>query len=208
MKNINKIKNDLTGKKMWNLTVIELAQTGTRKTYWMCRCDCGKVFRARADQLLSGATKSCGCLHLKNFDGNRYNRTHNESTSTLYHRWQSMRKRCYKADCKSYPRYGGRGITVCDEWNESYESFRDWAINNGYNPSLTIDRIDNNGNYDPNNCRWTDLKTQCRNRRSNIIVTVGGVEMTLIDACEKTGIAYKTAYYRYKAGWPTGKVFC
>lgn len=119
----------------------------------------------------------------------------------IYCIWAGMLQRCYNKSANSYKIYGGRGITVCDEWIKSYFAFEDWAVNNGYRDNLTIDRIDNNGNYDPSNCRWATKKQQQNNRRNNVIVEVAGVQMTIAEAADKYGIERGKAYQRIKLGW-------
>lgn len=122
-----------------------------------------------------------------------------ESSTNLYQRWVNIKRRCLDPKDKRYKDYGGRGITVCNEWLE-FKNFKDWCIHNGYKESLSIDRINNSGNYEPSNCRWVDNKTQSRNRRSNIIVSYGNKNITLIELSELTGIGYQTLSRRYSRG--------
>ena len=162
---------DLTGKRFSRLTAVECIGKDPRSSYrlWRCVCDCGEEVIANTNALTQGDTKSCGCLkHDKTVERNR---THGMSKSRLYRVWSSMKRRCYSPTCKEYPLYGARGIRVCDEWRNSFKVFNDWAISNGYDESAprgecTIDRIDNDGNYEPTNCRIVDMSTQIRNRRS------------------------------------------
>lgn len=120
----------------------------------------------------------------------------------LYEVWCSMKQRCYNPNNSRYDRYGGRGITICDEWLHDYAAFRAWSLGNGYedNMGLSIDRIDNDGNYEPNNCRWTDIMTQADNKSSNIQITYNGKTQTLRKWSEETGISVDALYYRYRAG--------
>ena len=160
---------DLTGIKFGKLTVINRAEKkeGARAV-WNCVCDCGKEKTIRATHLRSGAAKSCGCVATEKIV--KFNTTHGKANSRIYGVWLNMKNRCYNKKVKSYKHYGGRGIAVCDEWLNSFESFMDWSYANGYNDfakysECTIDRIDNNGNYCPSNCRFTDAKGQAKNKR-------------------------------------------
>ena len=171
---------DLSNERYGRLVVIERAddkftKDGKRIKQWLCKCDCGNEKITRQQDLRSGHTTSCGCYH-KEMVG-RLNRKHNLShKSHLYNVWKSMKDRCYREKCKSYPNYGGRGITVCDEWKQDYKSFYDWSMANGYREEqtiggvniLSIDRIDNDGNYGPDNCRWVTSDVQAMNRRTAI----------------------------------------
>lgn len=121
------------------------------------------------------------------------------SGTRIYQEWQGMKGRCYNQHDPRYYRWGGRGIVVCDEWINNFEAFYEWAITHGYEDNLTIDRIDNNGNYEPNNCRWTTQKEQSRNRSSNIKIKIGNSTRTLIEWCEIFDLDYNKIYRRYKS---------
>lgn len=119
----------------------------------------------------------------------------------LYEIWRAMKKRCHLKTHIHYKNYGGRGIVVCDEWKNDSKTFFEWALSNGYRDDLTIDRIDNNGNYEPSNCRWVSVKTQCRNTRKNHLITYNGETRCLIEWSELTGIKHTTIDERLKRGW-------
>lgn len=199
MKNLFRC-HDLTGKKFGKLTVIGLDESRqTRKTYWICQCECGGIKSARSDSLLCGAIKSCGCMKKEQDKLNlTANHSHKQSGTRLYKIWQGMKKRCNDKNTACYDRYGGRGIKVCEEWNNSFEPFFEWAMNNGYSEELAIDRIDNNGNYEPNNCKWSTNQEQCNNRRSNIKITIGNATKTLTEWCNIFEVDYNTVFSRYQ----------
>lgn len=202
------IRNNLTGKRFGRLTVIKLMPKNKRKTYYECLCDCGNTKIVRSDSLTSGSVQSCGCLKKEQDRVNLIkNHSHKMSGTRIYSEWLGIKARCYNKNNERYCNYGGRGITVCDEWINDFQSFYDWSLNNGYADNLTIDRIDNNGNYEPLNCRWTDTYTQNRNRRSNVIVTYKGQRMCLKDAAEVSGIPYGTLSTRYHRGWSDEQLF-
>ena len=196
---MRKLANDLTGKKFGKLEVIGVHDTGSRKTYYVCQCDCGNVKVVRADSLISGATKSCGCIKKERDKTNlTANHRHKMSGTRIYETWQDMKRRCYNKQNVRYNRYGGRGIKVCEEWLNNFQSFYDWAIRNGYSDDLTIDRIDNDGNYEPSNCRWSTVKEQCNNRSSNINITIGNATKSLMSWCEIFNVDYKKVHARYQ----------
>lgn len=199
MKNLFRC-HDLTGQKFGRLTVIGLDESRqTRKTYWICQCECGGIKSARSDSLLCGAIKSCGCLHNETAARNvAKNHTHKQSGTRLYHIWQDMKKRCFNSNDTHYHRYGGRGITVCEEWANNFEAFYKWALDNGYSEGLTIDRINNDGNYEPSNCKWSTLQEQSNNKSTNIKLTIGNASKTLAEWCRIFEVDYSTVSSRYQ----------
>ena len=164
---------DLTGQRFGRLVVARRSDRPYRGgTIWECVCDCGSVVHVYANHLKSGVTQSCGCLGRERRLASK--QTHKEAGTRLYGVWACMKSRCYTHSNTSYERYGGRGIRVCDEWRNSYTDFRDWAMQNGYDPhakrgACTLDRIDVNGNYEPNNCRWVSNSVQQMNKRPKAV---------------------------------------
>lgn len=187
---------DLTGRRFGKLVVIQEAPADRNyHPRWLCKCDCGKTKEIGHYNLILGHTHSCGCLARElittHGDALYKNRT------KLYNVWLSIKQRCTNENNKRYAQYGGRGIKLCDEWLE-YANFKEWATSSGYRQGLSIDRKDNNGNYEPNNCRWVDAYTQQRNKNNNLRVIVNGVEMILTDAAKILGVQRQTMTYWYK----------
>lgn len=192
MRNTSKIK-DLSGQKFNMLTAIRIAQRNPLK--WECKCDCGNTCYVSSKNLIHNHQKSCGCLsHIGN-------PKHNQSYTRVYRIYAKIKRRCFVQDDPAYDRYGGRGITMCDEWKNSFESFSNWAYANGYKQEYSIDRIDNNGNYCPENCRWTDPITQGNNKRNNKYYTYNGTTKTLSEWCREKNMSYKVVWYRLSHGW-------
>jgi len=164
---------DLTGMKFNRLTVIEKDyKNKSGRSCWKCICDCGNETIVRSDILKDGRVKSCGCLHDSNAKTmSKNNVTHGLSYKGHHHRiyniWATMKQRCYNPNATKYENYGGRGITICDEWKIDVINFYNWAIANDYSENLSIDRINSNGNYEPSNCRWVTMKVQQNNRRNS-----------------------------------------
>lgn len=155
---------DLTGQRFGRLVVLERAGSDSSKNaMWRCQCDCGNITVVAGGHLRTGTSRSCGCLHRETFT----NKKHGGKHSRLYSIWRNMKKRYYNAEHISYKNYGGRGITVCAEWLHDFATFRDWALSHGYQEGLSIDRIDNDKGYSPNNCRWATMKEQRHNRRDS-----------------------------------------
>ena len=195
---------DLAGTRFGMLTVISKLESrvttgGHKKSMYLCRCDCGNVVKVCGNSLSSGNTISCGCKRRSAIA--KINTTHGGTNERLYHVWSSMKTRCFNPNSREYKWYGARGITVCDEWLD-FESFRSWAKLNGYNETAqkwdcTLDRIDVNKGYTPENCRFVGAKTQQNNRRSNTMVTLYGRTQTLQQWCEELGIKPSTVCMRF-----------
>ena len=197
---------DLTGKKFGRLTVIKRAENRGKQVRWLCKCDCGGETITSSQNLREGHTKSCGCynkdinreLHLKHGDGGRKEKTR------LYRIWAAMLRRCETPTTERYQKYGAKGISVCKEWHD-YINFKEWAISNGYADTLTIDRIDSKGNYEPSNCRWATAKEQANNIFTNRKITFNGVTKNLQQWADEYQIYRKTLSYRLDNGWDIEK---
>ena len=166
----NQKHSALIGERFGKLVVKSIYSNG-RRNVCVCLCDCGNTKTIRKDHLTSEKIISCGCYHAS-IIGER-SKTHGMSKTRLYRIWKGMRNRCYNEHIPGYEHWGGRGIVVCDEW-QTFEPFYEWAVANGYNDGLSIDRIDNNGNYEPSNCRWATPEEQAKNRNSNAMITYEG----------------------------------
>jgi hypothetical protein len=186
----------LTGKRFGRLFVTGYG--GKNKwgnVVWNCNCDCGGTKIVPTSSLKSGYTKSCGCIgkekpsHFK----------HGGKGTRLYHIWKSMNSRCNTSSCPSYVNYGARGISVCEEWRD-YKKFKNWSLSNGYLSNLSIDRINNDGNYSPDNCRWATPVRQARNKRNTLYYTYEGVKKPLADWADHYNINYKQAWQKLKNG--------
>jgi hypothetical protein len=197
---------DLNGKPFGRLTVIAFAghvQLATqRQAAWLCRCSCGVEKVILAQSLQNGRSNSCGCLQRKGIGDRR--RTHGRFRTPEYTVWQNMKKRCLDQGYRRYPGYGGRGITICDRWRDSFEAF---LADMGTRPSPkhSIERRDNDGPYEPSNCIWAVRRTQDRNKRTNHLITFRGETMILADWAARTGILYETIRHRLAVGWSVEK---
>lgn len=198
---------DLTGLKIDDLTVIEFSHKEKKgknyKYYWKCRCKCGKEIIRRSDNITDKrGYKSCGCYRYKKssefFNTNNPNKKHGLSKTRIYKIYSKIKERCYYEKYPEFYLYGGRGIKMCSEWKEDFINFYNWAIDNGYNDDLSIDRIDYNGDYEPNNCRWSDKYTQANNKRNNIIITFKGETHTLSQWAKILNLPYSTLANRYR----------
>ena len=162
---------DLTGKRKGRFEVLRKADFG--RTTWVCKCDCGKEFYLTSSKILHDAQISCGCAEKENRGSfGEKTRTHGWSYTPLYRTWRQMLDRCYNSKMKNYQYYGGRGIKVCNDWRTDFVAFKDWAIAEGYQENVegtlqSLDRIDVNGDYCPENCRWATAKMQASNLKQD-----------------------------------------
>lgn len=196
---------DLTGRRFGRLVVLERAPSRKHKTYWKCRCDCGTEKEILRDSLLGGRTKSCGCLNLEMVHPHAL--TERATHLRLYETWHGMKARCLNPNYHHYDDYGGRGITVCKEWQESFDNFAHWADENGYVEGLTIDRIDVNKGYSPDNCRWATAKEQANNRRNTRYVTWNGITKPITEWCKEMEIDIRVVRHRLNYGWSVEDAF-
>lgn len=169
---------------------------------WRCKCDCGNEVVVHKGGMHKGGTVSCGCAKR-----NRVTK-HGFSEGRLDIIFRSMKQRCYDKNAANYATYGGRGIRICEEWIEDKQAFFDWANQNGYSDSLSIDRIDVNGDYSPSNCRWATTKEQSNNRRDNVYITYEGLSLTVAEWSVRTNIPYQTIYSRLRSGWSIEDALC
>lgn len=196
---------DIVGEKYGRLTVVKFYGIKNHKAMFECICECGNTTIAQGQLLRRGTTKSCGCLLRETREKCR--KTHGMTDTHLYGVWCTMKSRCHNPKSQRYELYGGRGIEVCEEWRNSFETFYEWAIANGYKDGLTIDRIDVDKDYRPDNCRWATVKQQQNNRRNNRLIEYNGETRTLHEWSDKLNIKYGTLHYRLKAGWSIEKAF-
>lgn len=205
-KGVDKVSKliDAKGLRFGKLTVIERAEDyvspqGNRSTRWLCRCDCGNEIVTAWKTLKAGRAVSCGCAKKERFT------VHSMYGTRLYKIHDHLIQRCCNPKDTAYVHYGERGITVCDDWKD-FMTFYDWAMANGYQDDLTIDRIDVNGNYSPENCRWVTMKEQLNNTRRNHYLTYGVETLTVSQWAERTGMKRSTIVARIAKGWSVEKV--
>lgn len=200
---------DLTGKRFALLLVQSVDHRDNGKVFYKCLCDCGTTTIVSASALKSGNTKSCGCARGQMISEKI--RIHGESNTRLFRIWIGIKNRCYNANEPSYKNYGGRGIGVCAAWLTNYEAFRDWAITNGYNENApygecTLDRIDVNGNYSPENCRWVNLKIQANNKTTSHFIDYRGERHTIAEWSTLLGVPKYIIHDGLRAGKPFDEI--
>ena len=192
-------KLDLTGMKFSRLTAVKEVEpkrkpSGQKEVKWLCLCECGNQISVSVGNLRTGHTKSCGCFRAEKMSNKQ--KVHGMSQSRLYGIYTGIKTRCLNANEPAYKDYGGRGIKMCDEWLNDFMAFYDWAMANGYNDNLSIDRIDVNGNYEPSNCQWATRKEQNNNKRNNHLITYKGKTQTIAQWANEKGLSYKVLYTR------------
>jgi len=184
---------NIINKKCNLLTIIA---AGSRKNYILAKCDCGVVKEYYVYNLFGGHAKSCGCLRFK---GTTF--THGKSKHPLFDLWNDIKKRCFNNNCKAYPNYGGRGITICNEWVIDFMIFYDWAMANGWEKGLEIDRINNDGNYEPNNCRFVSREVNVNNRRTTRLISINNETKSLAQWAHQYKISPLALHSRLKNNW-------
>lgn len=190
---------DLTGQKFNRLTVVKYLS----KSKWLCKCDCGNETIVLTGHLKSGHTKSCGCYNSELTT--KRNTKHGLSHTRLFKIWSHIKARCYNSKCERYINYGGRGIIICEEWRNSFKSFYDWAMANGYQEDLSIERINNNGNYEPNNCKWIPMEQQAKNKQNSVFYSFNGRNYSLKELSELFNINKGTLQSRLQRKWSIEK---
>lgn len=198
---------DISGQKFGNLTAVKFDHRDECKVggqhYWLFLCDCGNEVVLRKNTVTSGNTKRCSCCAAKR--SAEASTVHGGVGTRLYREWAGIVQRCTNPKNTSWERYGAKGVTVCNEWR-SFSAFREWAYANGYNDSLTIDRINPNGNYEPSNCRWASVREQANNKQGTLWIEYGGERLQLSYWADRLGINYHTLYDRlYLHGWSVEK---
>lgn len=188
-------KRDLTGQRFGRLTVLGVAEDDMKHhgQRWLCQCDCGNTVIVRCDGLVSGHTKGCGCENARRT-------THGKADTKLFKVWTGMKQRCFNPKDHAYPNYGGRGITICAEWSNDFSAFYAWSMANGYKEGLSIDRMDVNGSYCPENCRWVTPLTQMNNTRRTVYIEYNGERTTIGNLARRYGLPYRVVYERYRSG--------
>lgn len=204
--------NDLTGQKFGRLTVLREAGHPRSGIYlWECVCDCEAHTHIilEGGKLKSGNTKSCGCLNReKIIKRNKENALYHPKNQKIFGRWVGMKDRCYNPNHKKFQYYGGKGIRICDEWLNNYSAFEDWSLNNGFSDELTIDRIDSDKDYSPDNCRWVTWEVQHNNTSRNKYLTYKGRTQSLSDWCKELGLNYGRTKARLNAcHWTVEEAF-
>lgn len=197
---------DMVGRRYGSLTVLYRLGSADGCVIWRCRCDCGNERDVRGQHLRQGLTTSCKTCGTE--ARRKVHTIHGLRNKTpLYTTWCNMRRRCSDESTSSFDVYGGRGIRVCEEWMHDFKAFYDWAMENGYEEGLSIDRVDVDGDYSPDNCRWATAKQQANNTRRNVLIDYEGETHTMHEWADILGIPYKTLWNRIHSGWSVYRAF-
>ncbi len=199
--NIEKIPynrfKDITGQTFGRLTALyRIGKNKQNSAIWHCKCQCGKEIDVSLPVLQSRKSLSCGCLKKEKLIGR--NTKHGLTNTRIYREWKAIKERCYRPTHEYYDYYGGKGIRVCEDWKNNFNNFYDWAINNGYQDDLTIDRKDNSEDYCPENCHWVTFKEQANNRTNNIVVNYNGTWLSINEVASILGKSYGYIYQHYR----------
>lgn len=196
----NNTLNQLTDSRFGKLLVLKRSEQNSKSgnAMWVCKCDCGNVVTVIGSHLRSQHTSSCGCNRISDI-------SMGHSKERLYRTWKGMHNRCYDPKHDRYRWYGGKGISICDEWHD-FLIFREWALVNGYTDDLTIDRIKSDRSYCPDNCQWVDMKVQANNRSNNHILHYNGKKYTATQLAEAHGMSQHTIFNRLKLGWSIDQI--
>ena len=197
---------DISNQRFGRLTAIEKSTNICGKTAWKCVCDCGNIAYVTTSNLTCNRIRSCGCIKQELLM--RRNITHNQRHTRLYEVWKGIKQRCYNPKHRAYHNWGGRGIKMCEDWKNNFQSFYNWSYANGYSPEnqkdeknkLTIDRIDVNGNYEPSNCRWVTRKVQASNMRTNKLITINGETHCIAEWCRIYNVHTSNYYKKINKG--------
>jgi hypothetical protein len=198
---------NIEGQRFGRLVAKRVHEVINRVTYWECECDCGNISNVCLGSLKGGNTKSCGCLNSEK--SKERGTKHGLCGTRLINIYFAMKHRCLRKNCKQFKDYGGRGIIICEEWlnkDNGFINFYNWALSNGYSEKLTIDRINNNGNYEPSNCKWSTYSEQNSNKRNSRFVDFNGEHKTIAEWEKELGVSNGTIRHRiYKSGWDIEK---
>lgn len=192
------------GMKFGRWTIIQFDKYKNHARHWLCRCDCGTEKSVSQSQLTKGNSTSCGCYRKEYLS--QINTKHGDSFTRLYTIWNKMKDRCYKENSQDYKNYGARGITICNEWLNSYKTFKDWALANGYQEHLTIERKNIDGNYESDNCLWITIQEQQKNKRPPISKFINRrLQKPIKELAKEKGLSSSLVYKRLAIGWSLEK---